>query len=50
MDRLLGMVVISSWSPEDRTHGTLEVARELAAVWVVHLQRSYRMIREARRV
>ncbi|MFI5916565.1 hypothetical protein [Dactylosporangium sp. NPDC051541] len=43
------MVVISSWSPEDRTQGTLEVARELATVWFVHLQRSYRMIRDARR-
>ncbi|MFC5007272.1 hypothetical protein ACFPIJ_56875 [Dactylosporangium cerinum] len=41
------MVVISSWRPEDRPQGTLDVARELVTVWIVHLQRSYRMIRDA---
>ena len=41
------MMVISSWRPEDPPQGTLEVAREFLAVWLVHLQRSYRVIRNA---
>ncbi|MET7427171.1 hypothetical protein [Dactylosporangium sp. NPDC005555] len=41
------MVVISSWVPEDRSQGTLDVARELVTVWIVHLRRSFRMIRDA---
>lgn len=39
------MTVISSWRPEDPPQGALDVARELVTVWIVHLQRSYRVIR-----
>jgi hypothetical protein len=39
------MMVISSWSADDRPPSRLAVARELVAVWAVHLQRSYRIIR-----
>jgi len=39
------MVVISSWSAGDRRQSRLDVARELITVWVVHLHRSYRLIR-----
>jgi hypothetical protein len=41
------MVVISSWSLDDRRQSRLDVARELVLVWVVHLHRSYRLIRGA---
>ena len=41
------MVVISSWSLGDRPQSRFEVARELVAVWAVHLRRSYRLIRGA---
>jgi hypothetical protein len=39
------MVVISSWNANDRPQSRLVVARELVAVWAVHLQRSYRIVR-----
>jgi hypothetical protein len=41
------MVVISSWSVTDKPQGRLDAARELVAVWAVHLHRSYRLIRGA---
>jgi hypothetical protein len=41
------MTVISSWSVNDKPQRRLDVARELATVWVVHLQRSFRLIRGA---
>jgi hypothetical protein len=41
------MVVISRWSITDKPPGRLAAARELAAVWAVHLHRSYRLIRGA---
>jgi hypothetical protein len=41
------MVVISSWSVDDRPQSRLDVARELIAVWAVHIRRSYRLIRGA---
>jgi len=41
------MVVISSWSADDRPPTRLAVVRELIAVWAVHLHRSYRIIRGA---
>jgi hypothetical protein len=41
------MVVISSWSITDKPPGRVEAARELVAVWAVHLHRSYRLIRGA---
>ena len=43
----VGMVVISSWSVEDRGQSRLDVALELVRVWAVHLHRSYRLIRGA---
>jgi hypothetical protein len=39
------MVVISRWSIDDRPQSRLDVARELVAVWAVHLHRSYRLVR-----
>jgi hypothetical protein len=39
------VVVISSWSIGDRPQSRLDVARELVAVWAVHLHRSYRLVR-----
>jgi hypothetical protein len=39
------MVVISRWSVDDRPQSRLDVARELVAVWAVHLHRSYRLVR-----
>ena len=39
------MVVIRSWSIEDRPQSRLDVARELATVWAVHFQRCYRLLR-----
>ncbi|MGX6607691.1 hypothetical protein ACWKSP_37035 [Micromonosporaceae bacterium Da 78-11] len=39
------MVVISSWSINDRPQRRIEVARELVAVWTVHFQRCYRLAR-----
>ncbi|MEU7906484.1 hypothetical protein [Actinoplanes sp. NPDC049118] len=39
------MVVISSWSVDDRPQRRLHVARELIMVWAVHLHRSFRLIR-----
>ncbi|WP_281420955.1 hypothetical protein [Actinoplanes auranticolor] len=41
------MVVISRWSITDKPQGRLDTARELVAVWAVHLRRSYRLIRGA---
>jgi hypothetical protein len=41
------MVVISSWSSDDRPDSRLDVTLELIRVWAVHLQRSYRLIRGA---
>jgi hypothetical protein len=41
------LVVISSWSVEDRGQSRLDVALELVRVWAVHLHRSYRLIRGA---
>ncbi|MET0495449.1 MAG: hypothetical protein ABW000_20180 [Actinoplanes sp.] len=41
------MTVISSWSVNDKPQRRLDVARELATVWVVHLHRSFRLIRGA---
>jgi hypothetical protein len=45
--RLAPMVVISSWSITDKPQGRFDAARELVAVWAVHLHRSYRLIRGA---
>lgn len=42
---LVVMVVISSWSVDDGPQGRLAVAVELITVWVVHLARSYRIVR-----
>jgi hypothetical protein len=42
---LLGMVVISSWSVDDRPQTRLDVAFALVTVWAVHIHRSYRLIR-----
>ena len=39
------MGVISYWSVDDRPESRLDIARELVAVWAVHLYRSYRLIR-----
>jgi hypothetical protein len=39
------MVVISRWCVEDRSQSRIDVARELVAVWAVHLHRSYHLIR-----
>lgn len=39
------MVVISNWTVDDKPQSRLAVARELLAVWAVHLHRSYRLIR-----
>ena len=41
------MVVISRWNSTDKPPGRLAATRELAAVWAVHLHRSYRLIRGA---
>jgi hypothetical protein len=41
------MVVISNWSVDDRPPSRVDVAVELARVWVVHIRRSYRLIRGA---
>jgi hypothetical protein len=41
------MVVISRWSITDKPQGRFDAARELVAVWAVHLHRSYRLIRGA---
>ncbi|WP_274519533.1 hypothetical protein [Actinoplanes friuliensis] len=41
------MVVISSWTDGDRPQTRRDVARELVAVWAVHFQRCYRLIRQA---
>lgn len=41
------MVVISTWRADDRPPSRFEVTRELVAVWTVHLQRSFRLIRGA---
>lgn len=41
------MVVISRWHIDDRPQSRLHVARELVTVWMVHLHRSYRLIRGA---
>lgn len=42
---LLRMTVISSWRIDDNPPTRLTVARELLAVWRVHVSRSYRLIR-----
>jgi hypothetical protein len=41
------MVVISSWSIDDKPPRRLGVAVELVTVWAVHLHRSFRLIRGA---
>ncbi|HEY0000986.1 MAG TPA: hypothetical protein VGB74_11070 [Actinoplanes sp.] len=41
------MVVISSWSVDDKPPGRLGVAVELVTVWAVHLHRSLKIIRGA---
>ena len=41
---LVGMTVISTWRVEDQPPTRLTVARELVAVWTVHVQRSLRLI------
>ncbi len=46
-DHTRGMTVISSWRIGDKPQSRLAVARELVAVWAVHLHRSYRLIRGA---
>jgi hypothetical protein len=45
--RIPAMVVISSWRADDKPPSRLDIARELVAVWVVHIHRSYRLIRGA---
>jgi hypothetical protein len=44
------MAVISFWSINDRPESNLDVARELVAVWAVHLYRSYRLILASERL
>jgi hypothetical protein len=44
---LVSMVVISSWSVDDKPQSRLGTARELLTVWAVHLSRSYRLLRGA---
>lgn len=41
---LVGMTVISRWRVGDEPPTRLTVARELVAVWAVHVQRSIRLI------
>jgi hypothetical protein len=41
---LVDMTVISTWRVEDQPPTRLTVARELVAVWTVHVQRSLRLI------
>ncbi|MFG1603659.1 hypothetical protein [Actinoplanes sp. NPDC049265] len=38
------MTVISTWRAEDPAPSRLSVARELVAVWTVHVHRSLRLI------
>jgi len=44
------MGVISYWCVDDRPQSRLDVARELFAVWAVHLYRSYHLIRASERL
>ncbi|MEV4636372.1 hypothetical protein AB0J80_03375 [Actinoplanes sp. NPDC049548] len=39
------MVVISTWSADEKPPSRVAVALEFVAVWAVHLRRSYRLIR-----
>ncbi|MEV6600801.1 hypothetical protein AB0M36_28730 [Actinoplanes sp. NPDC051346] len=42
------MVPISQWNVDDKPQSRFEVARELVTVWVVHIHRSYQVIRGTR--
>ncbi|MFI5494167.1 hypothetical protein [Actinoplanes sp. NPDC051859] len=42
------MVPISRWTVDDKPQTRREVARELVTVWVVHIHRSFRLIRGTR--
>ncbi|MEV8508735.1 hypothetical protein AB0368_28445 [Actinoplanes sp. NPDC051475] len=39
------MVVISTWTADEKPPTRVAVVREFVTVWAVHLQRSYRLIR-----
>jgi hypothetical protein len=41
------MVLISCWSVNDKSPSYVDVARELVAVWAVHVYRCYRLIKSA---
>jgi hypothetical protein len=41
------MMVISTWSADDKPQGRLETAVELVTVWAVHLHRCFRLVRGA---